>query len=102
LDIFLLSNAFDVGDLPPITPAIPPLFQVYRNNFNLVDLFNRIYFSIPFGHKQLGWENNFFDVFLKIALINSWVLFNASTHYAPLTIREFMARVVEYLYSNPI
>lgn len=100
--VHTLSNAFTPTVPPPITPAIPPLFQVYRSNFNLVDLFNRIYFSIPFGHKQLGWENNFFDVFLKIALINSWVLFNAATHFNPLTIREFIARVVEYLYANPI
>jgi len=93
-----LSNAFNLGPPPPITPAVPPLFQVYRNHFNLVDLHNRVYFSLKFHHKQQGWENLHFDVCLKIALTNAWILYNAATTRAPLNIRDFVAKVVEYLY----
>jgi hypothetical protein len=95
-----LSNAFNTTPAL-VTPAIPPLYQVYRSHFNLVDLFNRIYFAIAFHHRQHGWQNNFFDVFLKIALINSWVLYNAATNNT-ITIRDFIAHVVEHLYANPI
>lgn len=96
-----MSNAFDVAPLPPVVPALPPLYQVYRARFNLIDLFNRVYFSIQFPHKQLGWKTNFFDVVLKIAVINAWVLYNNSSGEPPLTIRDFIRDVAAYLFEDP-
>lgn len=45
-----MSNAFT--PIPAlITPAQPPIYQVYRSSFNLIDLFDRVYFSIVFPHR---------------------------------------------------
>jgi hypothetical protein len=85
----------------PVIPLIPPLpvptiYEEYHRSFNMVDLFDRIYFLIEFPHRQHGWKSDFLDMIFKIALNNTWVLYN-STHVIHLTIEEFIERVSEEL-----
>jgi len=61
----------------------------------MIDLFDRLYFSIEF-HCQVGWKSDFLDVIFKIALNNAWVMYN-SIHPIQLSLADFMAAVSEEL-----
>lgn len=92
-----MSNAFAPFQVGAPSPVEPPLYQAYRNTFNLIDLWDRIYFKMQFPHRQEGWENNLFDVVLKIALINAWVLFSANSDEDEMDIDAFGEAVAQHL-----
>jgi Transposase IS4 len=70
------TNTMSTAFLPQQTnasgPKIPTIFEEYHQKFNLVDLFDQLYFSIEFPHHQHTWKADFFDMIVKIAINNAW------------------------------
>lgn len=62
--------------------------QFYKDNFNLVDRFNRQWYSFEFGYKVKQWRAKLFFSLSKIALINAWVVANEQKTVDYLTFRE--------------
>lgn len=48
--------------------------EVYKRNFNLVDIFNKRWYKFEFKYRVMQWRAKLFLSILKIGLINSWTL----------------------------
>lgn len=56
--------------------GMPPQFEFYRDHFNGVDLFNRLFYSWDYPHKQSGPDPIFVWSMLQVAFVNSWVVWD--------------------------
>ena len=70
-----LSTKFRPSNNNATAPAISPIFHIYHEQFNVIDLFNRKYYELEFPHWQCRWTDDFFNVFLRTAVHNAWVLY---------------------------
>lgn len=92
------TNVQPVKSLADADPNLPPLpFVMYCQGFNVVDLFNRLFYRYPFPHRHMHWMHHIFYCFLKISLVNSWVYFLASNLENNISLRDFMSQVSEEL-----
>jgi len=48
----------------------------YRENFNAVDLHDRFWYSFNYNYIVKDWKQTYFFALFKMALINSWVIYN--------------------------
>lgn len=95
-----VSNAFVIADNTPADPEEPPLpYLHYRAKFNVIDLFDRLYYQFPNPHRHTSWRDHFFYVILKMCMVNSWVLFNNVKDGAHVTLHDFMESLADALLS---
>ena len=80
LDKKLISNIptafFKQQELPwNLQDKVPKPVQFYRDNYNLVDLFNRNFYKNRWPHKAKTIENVIFDGIFHIIVLNTWVIY---------------------------
>ena len=54
----------------------PNHHEHYRSFFNGVDLHNRFWYKFYFGYHVKHWQTVYLFSIIKVAIINSWVIFN--------------------------
>ena len=52
--------------------------EAYKTNFNVIDTFNKNFYSFRFPYKHMKWTSLFLDDLIAISLANSWALYCAS------------------------
>lgn len=52
------------------------VIELYKKHFNWVDRFNRLWYSLDDKHGIDNWKTKLLFSIFRIAIINSWVLYN--------------------------
>lgn len=88
--------------LGPLSPAgtKPPFAQFYADEFNMVDLFNRRYYSLLYPHKQMSSGPVRIWSLLNLAFVQAYSYYCEARKIRPetLTLIDFTKQYVDLVF----
>lgn len=71
---------------------VPPQHYVYSDNFNSLDLANKIWYKISYPHPIQCWTARLMDFMLRFAIDNAWII---SEMIKPISLPDFRREYAE-------
>ncbi len=95
---FFTPNTTVTGeDLSPITS---PLVTNYKETFNAVDAFNKLFYSCYWCRRQCRWMDNIFDKLIQLTAVNAYSIYTKVHNCNELILTVWLEQLIDELLSN--